>query len=348
MNKKILQDYTLDELKKELEDYGLQKFRYEQIYKWCYEYADIEEMSNLPLELRHKLSESFTSNPVKIEKEWISVDGTRKYLLRLMDGSLIECVLMQYKYGNTICVSTQVGCRMGCSFCASGIDGLTRNLSAGEILSEVLCVNKHLGGSIEDRKITNIVLMGSGEPLDNYDNVVKFMKLVSQPKLINISQRSISLSTCGIAPKIKALADEDLAITLTISLHSSNDEHRKSIMKIANAYSLDELMEAVRYYFKKTNRRVVFEYIMLEDNTKYPDALRLKHLLSGISSHINLIPVNATANGTKGISKDRQTKFWEHLKKVGITATTRRTLGSDIEGACGQLKRRYEGDKNNV
>jgi len=346
--KKILQDYTIDELKRQLEGYALQKFRYEQIYKWCYEYCDILEMSNLPLELREKLNQEFTSQPIKIEKEFVSVDGTRKFLLRLMDGNLIECVLMQYKYGNTICVSTQVGCRMGCSFCASGIDGLARNLSAGEILSEVLCVNKYLGGTIENRMITNIVLMGSGEPLDNYDNVVKFIRLVSQPKLINISQRNISLSTCGIAPKIKSLADEDLTITLTISLHSSNDEHRKGIMKIANAYSLDELMESVRYYFNKTNRRVVFEYIMLEDNTKYPDALRLKHLLSGISSHINLIPVNSTANGTKGIGKDRQTKFWEHLKKVGITATTRRTLGSDIDGACGQLKRRYEGDKDNV
>lgn len=346
MVKKILQDYTIEELKQELQAYDVPKFRFEQIQRWCYEYVDIQNMSNLPLDLREKLAENYTSNPITIEKEFVSKDGTRKFLLRLQDGNLIECVLMQYKYGNTICVSTQVGCRMGCSFCASGIDGLERNLTAGEILSEVLCINKHMGGSIEDRKITNIVLMGSGEPLDNYDNVVKFIRLVSLPKMINISQRNISLSTCGIAPKIKALADEDLTITLTISLHSSNDEHRKQIMKIANAYSLDELMEAVRYYFKKTNRRVVFEYIMLDDNTKYPDALRLKHLLSGISSHINLIPVNATANGTKGISKDRQTKFWEHLKKVGITATTRRTLGSDIEGACGQLKRRYEEDKN--
>ena len=346
MRKKILQDYTIDELKLELEKYNIPKFRYEQIYKWIYEYVSIDEMSNLPLELREKLNEEYTSTPISIEKEFVSKDGTKKYLLRLINGNLIECVLMEYKYGNTLCVSTQVGCRMGCSFCASGIDGLERNLSAGEILSEVLLINHHIGGTVADRKITNIVLMGSGEPLDNYDNVVKFIRLVSQPKLINISQRNISLSTCGIAPKIKKLADEDLTITLTISLHSSNDEHRKQIMKIANAYSLDELMESIRYYYKKTNRRVVFEYIMLEDNTKYPDALRLKHLLSGIQSHINLIPVNSTANGTKGISKDRQTKFWEHLKKVGITATTRRTLGSDIDGACGQLKRRYEGDKN--
>ena len=344
--KKILQDYTINELKLELENYNLQKFRFEQIQKSCYDYSSILDMTTLPLELREKLNNDYTSNPITIEKELISSDGTRKYLLKLQDNNLIECVLMEYKYGNTICVSTQVGCRMGCSFCASGIDGLERNLSAGEILCQVLCVNKHLGGTTENRKITNIVLMGSGEPLDNYDNVVKFVRLVSQPKLINISQRNISLSTCGIAPKIKKLADEDLSITLTISLHSSNDEHRKSIMKIANAYSLDELMDSVRYYFNKTNRRVVFEYIMLEDNTKYPDALRLKHLLSGVSAHLNLIPVNYTANNTKGISKDRQTRFWEHLKKVGISATTRRTLGADIEGACGQLKRRYKENKD--
>ena len=269
------------------------------------------------------------------------LDGTRKYLFELSDGNLVESVFMRYQHGNSVCISSQVGCRMGCAFCASGIDGLERNLSAGEMLSEVLVVNHHLGGTIADRKITNIVLMGSGEPLDNYDNVVKFVRMVSAPKGINISQRNISLSTCGIAPKIKKLADEDLSITLTISLHASDDETRRCMMKIANAYSLDELMESVRYYYNKTNRRVVFEYIMLENNTKHADALRLKHLLSGLQSHINLIPVNSTENNVKGISKERQTKFWEHLKAQGISATTRRTLGADIEGACGQLKRRY-------
>ena len=339
--KKNLQDFTLEELMVELERFELKKFRFAQIFEWMQSYTPIMEMTNLPLELREQLDKDYTSTPVSIEKEWVSRDGTKKYLLRLPDDNLIECVLMEYKYGNTLCVSTQVGCRMGCVFCASGIDGLERNLSAGEILSEVLLVNRYLGGTIQDRKVTNIVLMGSGEPLDNYDNVVKFVRLVSAQKGINISQRNISLSTCGIAPKIKKLADEDLSITLTISLHASDDETRKGIMKIANAYSLDELMESVRYYYQKTNRRVVFEYIMLAGNTGYADALRLKHLLSGIQSHINLIPVNDTSNNIKGISKERQAKFWEHLKAQGISATTRRTLGSDIEGACGQLKRRY-------
>jgi len=345
--KKILQDYSLEELPEVLGKMVKQKFRYAQIYEWVQNYVPITDMSNLPQELRQDLDSEFTSVPIKIEKVFTSKDGTKKYLLRLADNNLIECVLMEYKYGNTLCVSTQVGCRMGCSFCASGIDGLERNLSSGEILSEVLCVNKDLGGNITDRKITNIVLMGSGEPLDNYDNVVKFIKMVSAPKGINISQRNISLSTCGIAPKIKKLADEDLSITLTISLHASNDEVRSESMKIAKAYPLDVLMDSIRYYYNKTKRRVVFEYIMLANNTGYADALRLKHLLSGISSHLNLIPVNDTANGVKGIGKARETRFWEHLKKVGITATTRRTLGSDIEGACGQLKRRYlKGDDN--
>lgn len=346
--KKILQDYSLGELKEIFVAMGDKRFRAEQVYSWCYNYVPIDEMTNIPLETREKLSAEYTSEPITLEKEFESKDGTKKYLLRLQDNELIECVLMKYKYGYTLCVSTQVGCRMGCSFCASGLDGLYRNLSAGEILSEVLLVNKLNGGTTKDRAITNVVLMGSGEPLDNFDNVIKFIELISTPGGINISQRNISLSTCGIAPKIKALADLNLGITLTISLHASNDETRKSIMKIANAYSLDELMESIRYYFNKTRRRVVFEYIMLDSNTAYADALRLKHLLSGLSSHINLIPVNPTSNNIKGISKEHQTRFWEQLKKQGISATTRRTLGSDIESACGQLKRRYLGGKNNV
>ena len=248
---------------------------------------------------------------------------------------------MQYKYGNTLCVSTQVGCRMGCSFCASGIDGLVRNLSAGEILGQVLCVNRHIGGNKENRKITNIVLMGSGEPLDNYDNVLKFIKLVSSADGINISQRNISLSTSGLADKIRKLTDENLGITLTISLHATTDESRKGLMKVANAYSLEELMDSIRYYYNKTHRRVVFEYIMLKENTTPSDALRLRALTRGIACHINLIPANPSPETkTKPITKEKETKFWQALKNEGFSATTRRTLGSDIEGACGQLKRR--------
>ncbi len=321
------------------------RYRAEQLYKWIYDYKSFDEMTNLPLELRESLKASYIETPVKIEKELISKDGTRKYLLSLSDGNIVECVLMNYKYGNTICISTQVGCRMGCAFCATGIDGLARNLTAGEMLAEVLAINNHIGGTTADRKITNIVLMGCGEPLDNYDNVVKFIRLISAKEGFNLSQRSISLSTCGLADKIKKLADEDLGITLTISLHASTDEHRKKIMKVANAYSLKELFFAIKYYFEKTRRRIVFEYIELDMNTNEDDAKRLKELCKGISYHFNLIPINATPNSPienpalKPPTKEKQAAFWEYLKEQGISATTRRTLGSDIEGACGQLRR---------
>jgi len=240
---KILHDLTLNELKSEMESLALKmpRYRAEQIFEWLTNYASFEEMTNIPIELRETLINNYIAKPVQIEKELISKDGTRKFLFSLSDGNTVEGVLMSYKYGNTICISTQCGCRMGCAFCATGIDGLARNLTAGEMLAEVLAVNKHIGGSKADRKITNIVLMGCGEPLDNYDNVIKFIKLISDKNGLNISQRNISLSTCGLADKIKKLADENLGITLTISLHASTDEQRKKIMKVAGAYSLKEL-----------------------------------------------------------------------------------------------------------
>ena len=344
---KILHDFSLTELKAELETITekMPRFRATQIFDWLTSYSDFDEMSNVPSDLRETLKQNYTAQPVKIETELISKDGTRKYLFSLQDGNTVEGVLMQYKYGNTICISTQVGCRMGCSFCATGIDGLARNLTAGEMLSEVLAVNRHIGGSKSDRKITNIVLMGCGEPLDNYDNVVKFINLISSKEGINISQRNISLSTCGIVPGIKRLADENLGITLTISLHATTDEFRKRIMKIASAYSLKELFFAIKYYFEKTKRRIVFEYIMLDKNTNTEDAERIKQLCAGLSYHINLIPINSTPHSSednpdlKPASKSKTADFWEELKKRGISATTRRTLGSDISGACGQLRR---------
>lgn len=344
---KILHDYSLPELKSELEtiENKMPRFRAIQIYDWLTNYADYSEMSNIPQDLREKLAKEYICQPVKIESELISKDGTRKYLFSLPDGNIVEGVLMSYKYGNTICISTQVGCRMGCSFCATGIDGLARNLTAGEMLSEILAVNKHIGGNKADRKITNVVLMGCGEPLDNYDNVVKFIKLLSSKEGLNLSQRNVSLSTCGLAPMIKKLADEDLGITLTISLHATTDEQRKKIMKVANAYSLKELFFAIKYYFEKTKRRIVFEYIELDINTNPEDAERLKALCKGLSYHMNLIPANSTPHtveenpALKPASKDKARKFWEELKKLNISATTRRTLGSDISGACGQLRR---------
>ena len=344
---KILHDFSLPELKLELENLEskMPRFRATQIFEWMNNYAEFDEMTNLPAELREKLKQNYISQPVKIENELISKDGTRKYLFSLCDGNIVEGVLMSYKYGNTICISTQVGCRMGCSFCATGIDGLARNLTAGEMVSEILAVNRHLGGTKADRKITNVVLMGCGEPLDNYDNVVKFIRLISDKDGLNLSQRNISLSTCGVAPMIKKLADENLGITLTISLHATTDESRKKIMKIATAYSLKELFFAIRYYFEKTKRRIVFEYILLDKNTELADAERIHNLCSGISYHFNLIPVNSTPNSEaenpylKPASAEKSSEFWEELKKLGISATTRRTLGSDISGACGQLRR---------
>ena len=339
---KILQEYTLNELKAEMDQRSVKRFRAEQIFSFTNNYVPIEDMSNLPKELREELAKEFTSTPITILKEYISKDGTIKFLFKLLDDNIVEGVLMKYKYGNTICISTQVGCRMGCVFCASGIDGKVRDLTAGEMVSEVLAVNKYLGGGLkEDRQITNIVLMGSGEPLDNYDNVVKFIKLISSNEGINISQRNISLSTCGIAPKIKKLADEDLGITLTISLHATTDENRQKIMKIANAYSLADLIESIQYYYKKTKRRIVFEYILSKGNVSANDARRLASLTKGLSSHVNMIPINKTPTSPLvPASQEKIREFFEELKAHGISATTRRTLGADIDGACGQLRRR--------
>ena len=345
--KKLLQDYSLLELKDQLTELGIKmpRCRAEQLYRWANEYVTFDQMSNLPKDVRELLSNEYNEQPVQIKQEFLSKDGTRKYLFELFDGNIIEGVLMGYKYGNTICVSTQVGCRMGCLFCATGLDGMVRNLSAGEILGQVLAVNHALGGTVGERKITNVVLMGCGEPLDNFDNVVKFVKLISSTGgSINISQRNISLSTCGIAPKIKELADLDLGITLTISLHATTDEFRTKIMKIANAYSLADLFDSIQYYYKKTGRRIMFEYILLDKNTTVHDARRIKSLCKGLSYHVNLIPINSTPNThvkpeLKPASKEKTAMFWQYLKDYNISATTRRTLGEDISGACGQLRR---------
>lgn len=348
---KILQEYTLDELKEEMDKRSVKRFRAEQIYQFACTYTPIDEMTNLPKELREELKQEFTSTPVEIYKKFESKDGTIKFLFRLQDNNVVEGVLMSYKYGNTICISTQVGCRMGCSFCASGIDGRVRNLEAGEMVGEVLAVNRYLGGGLkEDRKITNIVLMGSGEPLDNFDNVVRFIELISCKSSINISPRNISLSTCGIAPKIRELADRNLGITLTISLHATTDENRKKIMKIANAYSLADLIEAIQYYYKKTKRRIVFEYILSRGNVSKADAKRFASLTKGIMSHVNMIPINKTPESPLlPANQEKIHEFFEELKAHGISATTRRTLGADIDGACGQLRRRVlkEESENN-
>lgn len=337
---KNLLDFTLDEFSSWLKENGESAFRAKQVYSWIYkEVWNFDDMRNLPKSLKEKLKENFKIVIPEIVEEFRSNDDdTRKLLLALEDGNLIECVIMKYKHGNTICISTQVGCRMGCKFCASTIDGRVRNLTSGEILSEIMIAQKTLG-----ERISNIVLMGSGEPLDNYDNVVKFLKEVNAEYGLNIGQRHITISTCGLVPKIYELADEGLTITLAISLHAFSDEKRKEIMPIANKYSIKEILEACDYYIKKTNRRVTFEYALVKDvNDGNEDAKALGQLLKGMLCHVNLIPVNEIKeNSFKRSSNKRIEEFAEILKSKGIEATVRREMGSDINAACGQLRRSY-------
>ncbi len=335
-----LLDYTLEELKVWMKENGESAFRGKQILSWIYKgVMDFEGMKNIPKSLINKLKENFIITiPEIIEVYKSELDGTEKFLLGFPDGNLIESVLMKYKHGNSICISTQVGCRMGCKFCASTIEGRVRNLTAGEILSEVIAVQNYIG-----ERISNIVLMGSGEPLDNYDNVMKFLEVVSADYGLNIGQRHITLSTCGIVPKIYELADKELSITLAISLHAFNDEKRKEIMPIANKYKINEVLEACRYYLKKTNRRITFEYALVKGvNDGKEDAKALGQLLRGMLCHVNLIPVNEIKENTfKRSSKKTIDDFSEILKNNGIEVTTRREMGSDINAACGQLRRSY-------
>ena len=258
---------------------------------------------------------------------------------------------MKYKYGYTLCVSTQVGCRMGCKFCASTLHGLVRNLTAAEILGQVIVANKFLNGKLgEARKITNIVLMGSGEPLDNYQNVTKFFELVTNANSLNISERNISLSTCGLVDGIKKLADDGFKVTLTISLHAPNDEKRKEIMPIANLYSISQILDACKYYFNKTNRRVVFEYVLVQNkNDSYDDANQLTSILKGFPTHVNVIPLNnVEERNLIGSTRQKAKEFVQMLKTLGQSATLRRTLGEDIDGACGQLRQKYLDNNGNI
>ncbi len=335
-----LLNYSMEELQSVLSELGEPKFRAKQIYEGIYLGKSISEISNISNSLKQKLLEKFEDTPLTQHAKFVGKDGTIKYVYKLADGNLIEGVYMSYKYGNTLCVSTQVGCRMGCKFCASTLGGLVRNLTAGEILAQVLFVNKDNGGNLKDRKVTNIVLMGSGEPLDNYDNVIKFLNLVSSENGINISQRNISLSTCGLVDKIKQLANEDLQITLTISLHAPNDEIRKEMMPIANRYSLKELIASVKEYFNKTKRRIVFEYSLVSGkNDSFECADELAELLKGMVCHVNLIPLNEVKErGMVGTNRKKAYAFMDRLNSHKISATVRRTMGADIGGACGQLR----------
>ncbi|MDD6795080.1 MAG: 23S rRNA (adenine(2503)-C(2))-methyltransferase RlmN [Clostridiaceae bacterium] len=338
-------DYSLEELQSWMKNNNESAFRAKQVFSWIYkDIWNFQGMRNIPASLKEKLSNNFYIGIPEIETEYKSdIDGTRKLLLALKDGNLIECVIMKYKYGNSICISTQVGCRMGCKFCASTIEGRVRNLTAGEILSEILVAQHYLG-----ERISNVVLMGSGEPLDNYDNVIKFLELVNAEYGLNIGQRHITLSTCGIVPKIYDLADRDLSITLAISLHAFSDEKRKEIMPIANKYSIKEILDACNYYIEKTNRRITFEYSLVKDvNDGVEDAKSLCKLLKGMLCHVNLIPVNEVKeNSFKRSSEKAISDFENILKNLKIDVTVRREMGSDINAACGQLRRSYIKEKN--
>lgn len=339
MLKNNIKNYNLEELKKIVEDLGEKKYRAEQIFNWIYKenVTSFDDMVNVPLTLREALKENYDLHIFKIITKQESKDGTKKYLFDILDGNAIESVLMEYKYGYTICVSSQVGCKMGCKFCASTGIKFARSLEAGEIVEQLQAVERDTG-----IKISNVVFMGIGEPLDNFENVLKAVSLINNPKGINIGARHISISTSGIVPKIYELADKNLQCTLSISLHSASNEKRSEMMPINNAYNIQELMKACRYYIKKTNRRISFEYALAkENNDNLDDAKELVKLLKGVLCHVNLIPINKIENGKFNKSTNENImKFRDYLNSHGIVATIRRELGSDIDAACGQLRKK--------
>ncbi len=334
----MLADLSEIELKEYVKKIGLPAFRGDQLFDAIYSAKTLEEVSNLPKALKDIIADDYPA--YKIIKELSSRDGTKKFVVQFADGHIVECVLMKYKYGYTLCLSTQVGCRMGCKFCASSLGGLVRNLSAGEMLGQVLLINRALGGNSRERKITNLVLMGSGEPLDNFDNVCKFFQLVSASKGMNISQRNISLSTCGLVDKIYELAKKDLNITLTISLHATQNDKRAQVMPIANRYTIEEIIKACRDYYALTKRRIYFEYTLIKGvNDDKEDIARLAKMLKNLNCHVNVIPLNSVKERDLiGTSRLMAYKFVDDLKNAGVSATVRRTMGEDIEGACGQLR----------
>ncbi len=342
MSKVDIKSMNFEELSNFMEGLSQKTFRTKQLYSWIHEKgaAGFDEMTNLSKDLREKLFEtSYVTSLTPVQILESKIDGTCKYLYKLEDGNVIESVLMKYKHGNSVCISTQVGCRMGCKFCASTLDGLERNLTTSEMLDEVYRIQATTG-----ERVSNVVLMGSGEPLDNYDNVLKFIKIITDEKGLNISQRNITLSTCGLVPKIKELAQQKLQVTLAISLHASDDETRRSLMPIANKYSIEEILEACRYYFNETGRRITFEYSLVAGvNDNVSEAKRLGELIKGMNCHINLIPVNPIKERDfKQSQKIDIEKFKNQLEKYGINVTIRREMGSDIQGACGQLRRSYK------
>ena len=341
MPKKDIRSMSLEEIKNDFAEIGEKQFRASQVYKWLAGgVTAFDNMTNLSKDLREKLKELYYIPDVEIEQKFVSeIDGTIKYLYRLHDGEYIESVVMKYEHGYTVCISTQVGCRMGCSFCASGINGLVRNLAPGEMLAEVMKANTD-----NNIRVSNIVLMGMGEPLDNFDNVVKFLKLVSDDDGLNIGLRHISLSTSGVVPGIYKLGEYNLPITLSISLHAPFDDIRNEMMKVNRKWKISELLKACRDYQKITGRRISFEYAMIKGvNDSDACAIELAKILKGIMCHVNLIPVNPIKERTyEKTNRKEIINFCEKLNSLGINTTIRRTLGSDINASCGQLRRKYE------
>lgn len=341
METKDIKSLTLPELKAKMEEMGEKPFRAAQLYEWMHRKLarGFDEMTNLPLAMREQCRESYCYTALRIVTVQASaVDGTKKYLFALHDGNVVESVWMRYKHGNSVCISSQVGCRMGCRFCASTLDGLVRNLTPAEMLDQIYAITLETG-----ERVSNVVVMGSGEPLDNYDNLLRFLTLLTDENGLHISQRNVTISTCGLVPMMRKLAQEKLQITLALSLHAATDEKRRELMPIANQYTLAELMEACAFYFEQTGRRITFEYSLVRDvNDTRQDAETLAALIRGLNCHVNLIPVNPVRERAYVQSERREVEgFAKILQKKGINATVRRELGRDIDGACGQLRRRF-------
>ena len=341
MEKKDIVSYNYDELQDEIKSIGEKPFRAKQIYAWLHEKLaeEFDEMTNLSKALREKLDREYEIRKVKVVAHQISkVDPTEKFLFELEDGNRIESVLMKYNYGNSVCISSQVGCRMGCRFCASTLDGLVRGLRPSEMIDQIYRIGKDIG-----ERISNVVVMGTGEPLDNYDNLLRFIELLTDENGINISQRNLTVSTCGIVPRMRQLADEKLSITLALSLHASNQEKRKALMPVANSFDIHDVVDACKYYFAQTGRRVTFEYSLVGGvNDTAEDAAELSALVHGMNCHINLIPVNPIKERDYVQSnKDVIEAFKKRLEKNGINVTIRREMGRDIDGACGQLRKKH-------
>lgn len=340
-NKIDIKSFNLEELTAFIVENGEKAFRAKQVYQWLHvkQVDAFDEMTNLSKAFREKLENLCYITDIHQEAVQISkIDGTRKYLFLLEDGNVIESVLMRYKHGNSVCISSQVGCRMGCRFCASTLDGLVRGLKPSEMLDQIYKIGKDIG-----ERISNVVVMGTGEPMDNFDNLLKFIELLTDENGLNISQRNLTVSTCGIVPRMRELADRQLSITLALSLHASNQQKRLELMPVANKYDIHEVIDACRYYFDKTGRRVTFEYSLVGGvNDTDEDAKELSQLIHGMNCHVNLIPVNPIKERDYVQSNAAViAAFKNKLEKNGINVTIRREMGRDIDGACGQLRKRY-------